>query len=103
MHVGTKKSPCNNLLVHGTIMQQVDYDEYLGDIISNDGSNDKNIEKRVGRGIGVTSDIMNILETVSLGKHLFRISKVLRDSLFLNSILTNGEHGTQCQKQILII
>ena len=34
---------------------------------------------------------MNILETVSLGKHFFRISTVFRDSLFLNSVLTNGE------------
>ena len=72
-------------------MQQVDSDDYLGDIISNDGSNNKNVHKRAGRGIGMVSEIMNVLETVSLGKHYFKIAVILRESLFLNSVLTNGE------------
>ena len=91
MHVGKQNSPCHKLLVHGTTMQQVDSDDYLGDVISNDGSHHKNIQKRIGRGVGKISEVMNILENVSLGKHYFRISIVLRESLFLNSVLTNGE------------
>ena len=34
---------------------------------------------------------MNILEKVTLGKHYFTTAVLLRESLFLNGILTNSE------------
>ena len=34
---------------------------------------------------------MNILNKVSLGEHYFKIALILRESLFLNGILTNSE------------
>ena len=34
---------------------------------------------------------MNILEKISLGESYFRIAMLLRESIFLNSVLTNGE------------
>ena len=45
IHVGNQTIPCNQLKVHGTVMQHVELDTYLGDIISSDGTNHKNIEK----------------------------------------------------------
>ena len=44
---------------------------YLGDIISYNGSNQKNITSRVGKGLGITSQVINILETVSFGRYFF--------------------------------
>ena len=41
-----KKSTCPILKVHNTIMEEVTEDTYLGDIISSDGKNTKNIEKK---------------------------------------------------------
>ena len=46
--------------------------------------------KRVGKGMGIISNIMNILEKVTLGEHYFSTAILLRDSLFINSILTNA-------------
>ena len=66
-------------------------DTYLGDVISDDGQNTKNIKNRISKGLGIISEIMNILESVTLGVHYFSTAILLRESLFLNGILTNCE------------
>ena len=72
-------------------MGQVNHDTYLGDIVSHDGSNKLNVRSRIGKGLGKISDIMNILETVSFGTYIFAIAMTLRESMFLNAILTNAD------------
>ena len=42
MHVGKKHETCPILEVHGTVMEDVKFDTYLGDIISSDGRNTQN-------------------------------------------------------------
>ena len=90
IHVGKSKK-CPDLQVHGTKMEKVSEDTYLGDVISGDERNLKNIKKKVSKGLGIITEIMNILEKVTLGKHYFTTAVLLRESLFLNGILTNGE------------
>ena len=70
-------------------MEKVSEDTYLGDIISEDGNNNKNIKSRVAKGVGIISQIMTLLESVTLGEHFFSTSILLRESKFLNGILTN--------------
>ena len=82
---------CPTLQVHGTTMSNVTEDTYLGDVLSSDGRNTKNINNRIGKGLGKISEIMNMLEKISLGHQYFKIALLLRESLFLNSILTNAE------------
>ena len=43
-------------------MERVTSDCYLGDIISSDGKNKLNIEARVAKGLGIVSQIMDILK-----------------------------------------
>ena len=74
MHIGKENMTCPDLKVHGTAMGQVSEDTYLGDVVSRDGSNLKNVRSRVGKGIGIISQIMSILETVSFGKYYFQIA-----------------------------
>ena len=57
-------------------MEEVSSDEYLGDIISNNGKNTKNIQSRVAKGLGIISQIMDLLKNVSFGKHYFEIAKL---------------------------
>ena len=64
---------------------------YLGEIISSDGKNESNIKHRIGRGLGKITDIMNILEKVTLGEHYFSTAILLRESSFLNSVLSSAE------------
>ena len=64
---------------------------YLGDILSCDGKQDKNIEARKNKGIGIIAQIMSILESTMYGKYYFEVAMVLRNSLFLSSVLLNSE------------
>ena len=90
IHVGRKKD-CLDLKVHGFQVEKVSNDTYLGDIISQDGKNKHNIESRVAKGIGLVSQIMDILKTVSFGEKYFEIATTLRNSILVNGILTNCE------------
>ena len=66
-------------------------DTYLGDIISNDGKNSLNIKSRVSKGLGIVSQIFNVLEQLNFGNHFIEIGLILRESMLINGILTNGE------------
>ena len=95
MHIGRKSENCPKLKVHGYEMEKVTSDTYLGDIISSDGKNRLNIENRVAKGLGIVSEIMDMLKTVSFGVHYFEIATTLRESKLINGILTNCDvwHG----------
>ena len=61
----------------------------MGDV-SQDGSNGKNVVKRRKKEIGLISQIMEILNSVSLVQYYFKISLVMRNSMLVNGILTNA-------------
>ena len=65
--------------------------KYLGDIICNTGKNYKNIAARVKKGYGIINQIFSILEEVFFSKYYFKVAKIFRESLFINSILLNSE------------
>ena len=71
IHIGTPNTHCPELLVHGSPMEQVGKDTYLGDIISENGSNTANILSRVLKGVGFLAKIKSILECVSFWSHYF--------------------------------
>ena len=91
LHVGKKCKECPNLKVHGKDMVEVQSHTYLGDEISNNGKNTENIKSRVSKGIGIVTDILNILKTIQNGHHYFETAVLLRDSMLINGILTNAE------------
>lgn len=91
LHIGTKKKTCPILKVHDTVMEEVEEDTYLGDIISHDGKNTKNINNRISKGNGKITEILKLLEMVSLGEYYIEIALLFRESIFLNGILTNAE------------
>ena len=55
-------------------MPEVNEDVYLGDILSNDSKNNKNIKDRISKGLGVINQIFNILRNVNFGSHFFEIA-----------------------------
>ena len=91
IHIGKNHSCCPVLKVHGTEMESVKFDTYLGDIISADGKNTRNIQSRISKGVGKITQILNILDTISLGEYYMETAILLRESMFLNGILTNAE------------
>ena len=72
-------------------MTETKHEKYLGDIFSEDGSTQKNIEARQAKGFGLVSEILSILKEVPFGKYRIQAGLKLQQSLFINSILTNSE------------
>ena len=62
LHIGKETRECPVLKVHGTPMQEVKDDRYLGDILSCDGKNTKNIKDRISKGVGNIANIFNLLD-----------------------------------------
>ena len=91
MHIGAKNATCPILKVHDTTMENVQEDTYLGDVISCDGRNTKNIKKRISKGLGIITEILHLLEMVSLGEHFMEIATLFREALFVNAIIKNAE------------
>ena len=91
IHVGKSTTQCKDLKVHGFPVEKVKYDTYLGDIITQDGTNKLNTEARVNKGLGLVSQILDILKSVSFGSHFFEIAKTLRNSILIGGMLTNCE------------
>ena len=116
MHVGKMKNEtlCKNLEVEGweekvaknkttgkyeTIdvevgpikMKTTEETKYLGSIIQSNGSNEKEINARAGRGTGLTNEIMNILQSIVFGRYHFEAAIILRNSILLGSMLTSSE------------
>ena len=81
----------DKLQVHGSKIQKVFEDTYLGDVISDHGQNTKNIKNRISKGSSIFTKIMHILESVTLRVYYFSTAILLRESLFLNVIITNCE------------
>ena len=114
MHVGSNKTICPDLKIDkwSTVHEDKDsnsesslndvYDgkhlieerkneKYLGDIIDSNGKNYKNIENRVKKGHEKIKQILDYLDDICFGKYHFVIAKILRETIFLNSILLNSE------------
>ena len=72
-------------------MQLKTEEKYLGDIISSDGKNLKNIQERVNKGKGIVRNILNMLEGIPFGKYFFEVAIILRNSLLVGSVLFNCE------------
>ena len=79
-------------IVEGEEEMEVKMEEkYLGDVISTDGRNIKNVKARVAKGIGIVSKILSILEGIPFGQFYFEVAVILRDSLLVSSMLSNSE------------
>ena len=72
-------------------MKKVDNEKYLGDIVTNDGKNHKNMLARRNRGIGVVTQIMTKLEDICFGKYFFQVAVIWRNTYLISSLLTNAE------------
>ena len=66
-------------------------EKYLGDVISVDGKNTKNITARVAKAQGIVKQLRTIFEEMSYGIFVFEVAIILRNALFVNGLLTNME------------
>ena len=73
------------------IMEEKEDERYLGDVISKDGRNIKNIQARVNKGTGIVRKILTFLDGIPFGKYHFEAGVILRNSLLVSSMLFNSE------------
>ena len=73
------------------VMEEKSEEKYLGDVISRDGRNIKNIQSRVNEGTGIVRKILTILDGIPFGKYHFEAGIILRNSLLVSSVLFNSE------------
>ena len=91
MHIGPNKQNCTPLKIHGKEMMSTNTQTYLGDTISNTGSNTENIKQRCKIGHAAISQIKSLLKDMNMGKFGIQIGLILRDSIFVSKMLLNSE------------
>ena len=113
MHIGRKNNYCPDLYIDSWKVEtlelepdiEVEVDEldgdyhiedsdkekYLGDLLTSDGTNTKNIKERKAKGYGIVDKINAKLEEVFFGPFSIQVGLIFRCSHFLNSILLNSE------------
>ena len=94
MHVGLKNKCCLDLYVDALELRKT-YEIFtnLEDLVDEETGMSKlnPSEKYLGDIISCDDQIFKILEETIFGPYIFEIGLILRQSLFLNSILTNSE------------
>ena len=84
--------PSNSEYYNGYENMEVKQEQtYLGDLLSADGTHTKKVQQRSNKGLGTINQIMSILESTYYGKYFFEVATILRESLFLSSLLLNSE------------
>ena len=92
VHICKRGEQCNQILkVHEATMKDASQVTYLGDVISDSGTIDATIAQRGQKAEGITTQIVSMLSSISLGNFHFDIAMVMRDALFANAIMTNAE------------
>ena len=61
LHVGKTHKKCPELKVHGSKISKVSHETYLGEVLSDDGKNTKNVKNRISKGIRIISRIMKCI------------------------------------------
>ena len=72
------------------VIEEIDEEKNLGDVISTDGRNLKNIKKRFDEGKGIVNRIFTLIENMPFRKHYFEVGILLRDCLLVTSMLYNS-------------
>ena len=100
-YIGQNLNICQKLDVHGIPMADSKAEKYLGDVISHDGKNDDNLKDRTNKAWGIVSQILAIIDEVPFGKHEIEAALIMRNSMFINGILTNIEVRYGLKKEYL--
>ena len=91
IHIGKKPEKCQNLKVHENNMTCKKSETYLGDVVSSDGSNLENIKFKANQGIGAVSQILSMINRVSLGHNYYEIALIMRESMLVSKLVSNSE------------
>ena len=72
-------------------IEESDEEKYLGDLLTSDGSNTRNIKVRKAKGFGIVDKIISMLDDIFFGPFSIEVGLIQRCSHLINSILLNSE------------
>ena len=72
-------------------MKCVDEKKYLGQIISKDLKNEKNLKDKTNNAVGNVNKIISTLNERPFGKYTFQGAKLMREGILIGSLLNNAE------------
>ena len=72
-------------------MEKVTEKKYLGDIISFDMKNTKNIKEKSDRAVGIANRISTTLKERPYGSYYYKAAKLMRESRLIGTMLNNSE------------
>ena len=87
----TGRTLLEDTLVDDIELSHVNSEKYLGQIISSDSKNTKNILKMRNKGIGIQNKVINMLNTMQGGIFHFEIAVIYRNAYLISSILSSSE------------
>ena len=91
IHVGRNSSSCQNLKVHKHDIINKTFETYLGDKVCSSGSNSLNVDNKVNLGIGAVSQILSMLNKVSLGHNYFEIAFIMKETMLISKLVSSSE------------
>ena len=101
IEVATGKSSHEDIYNGIHKMEAVSSEKYLGDILSSDGKNLKNISARKDKGIGIVTKVMEKLNEVCFGKYFFKVGIILRNCNLISSHAEAWYNVTQADIDLL--
>ena len=91
MHLRKQSIKCPELQMHESKMETNKQERYLGDIITCDGKQAKNINRRIAKAWSYFAEIKALINEFPIGKRTTQVGLMLREAMFLNVILYNSE------------
>ena len=89
--LNTGRKVFNDVVGDDYAIENSDEERYLGDLITSDGRNTKNLAARKAKAVGIVDKIMTILNDVFFGHYFFQVALTMRVQMLLSSILLNSE------------
>ena len=90
-HVETGNTEIEDVFDGDAFLEISQQERYLGDIISDNGTNNKNILSRKNKGLGLVNEISAMLVEAMLGKDHFEIAMLVRNAILVSSLIFNCE------------
>ena len=87
----TGQDVCEDTLDEDIELSHIEAEKYLGQIISSDSKNTKNILKMKNKGIGIQNKLIQMLQTMPGGQYHFQIAVIYCNAYLISSILASSE------------
>ena len=77
--------------MHDNVGKTVEKDKYVGDVVTNEGSNKENIRERMNKGYGIVNEILSILSEIPFGPYRNSVGLKLKEAMLISGMMFTSE------------